>query len=154
MKGTHAFGIGFAIALAFGAQLAAAHAQNWVNIGDNINGTPPPASVQNWTRVSVLGQRTIIYMILWISPQKFERQPFEWLLSLQPDEYRRVESLGDDYSCLSPEAAISELHPLQVSKFSVRKGQADCILSARNSCAYLKRLAALPGIHGTEKKKN
>lgn len=91
-------------------------------------------------------------MILWISPQKFERQPFEWHLALQTDEYRRVQSLRGSFPCLDRDAAASELHPLQISEFTAGKGQTDCILSNKISCAYLIRLAGLPGIRGIAKK--
>jgi hypothetical protein len=121
-------------------------------IPDNIDGTPPPAFVTHWTRLSVLGQRTILYMVIWISPQAFARTPFEWLLVLRPDEYGGVQSSLDLYPCADPKVGYPELHALQVSKYEAGKGQTNCQLSAKSSCDYLRRLASLPGIRGIAKK--
>ncbi len=120
-------------------------------IPDNIIGTEPPKSVSEWTRISVLGLRNHLYLIIWISPQSFPRSGFERLVVLSPVEYEGVGPVISAYDCLDPLTPFPEPHAVLVSEYSAAKGEGSCRLPYAASCEFLSKLAKLPGIGGVAK---
>jgi hypothetical protein len=112
---------------------------------DDVYGTAPPRTVENWIRISLLGPRLHPYPILWLSPQKFRRTYFEALITFSPQDYSRVSSLSHAYACIERTKYAGDM-ALLVTGHS-RHRQADCILSVAQGCDLWSNLENLPSMH-------
>jgi hypothetical protein len=109
---------------------------------DDIYGTPPPASVQNWMRLSLLGDRHHPFLVVWISPQNFLRRGFERLLTLSPAKYDSLTNIAHSLRCSKPVQPYPEEHRLLVTIYSAAT-ESQCVLSLARSCKFLAAVAAI-----------
>ena len=115
---------------------------------DDTFGTPPPASIRDWTRISVLGVRYHPFLILWISPQTFPRQYFERLIVLSPAKYQAVVHLGQSYHCIDLRIASRQTEStLWVSHYAAPGGEQRCVLPPSAKCEFVYKFSRLPGVY-------
>jgi hypothetical protein len=128
--------------------LAAADARTSPLPPDPYFGTPPSKSVLQWTRISALGDRNAILVIVWVSPRFFERSAFEELSVLPMKEYESFVSFAHSYPCSSP---VKEFHfgALMITVHS-HSTEAVCALPPSKSCSFLRRAIELKKIVWTE----
>jgi hypothetical protein len=119
---------------------------------DDIFGTPPPASVRSWVRLSVLGDRHHPFLIVWVSPQAFGRSGFERLMTLSPDEYDKFLAYTRSSSCLERMPQHPRTGMLLVTEHADGGKDDFCVLPDGAECRFLSGIESVPDVKWTQQK--
>jgi hypothetical protein len=126
------------------ALVTAALAESITLQADNVFGTPPPSTAENWVRLSVLSDRHALYPIVWISPTPFERTTFERLVKLSPHTYQKLLTYTRSSQCVDRPQDHPEAGTLLVTEHSAGQSEAFCVLPEGAECGFLSAIAGLP----------
>jgi hypothetical protein len=112
-------------------------------------GTPPPAYVQDWERLSIIGDRRHPFLVIWISPQSFARRGLERLLTLSNEKYQSIVGMTQSLSCLKVVKLPPNDHLISITQHS-RSEEIQCALSHRRTCHFLTAISKNPDIQSSK----
>lgn len=119
---------------------------------DILYGTPPGKDIHNWIRLNMLGPRSSIPPILWISSQKFPRKVPDVLIVFPMKEYLILAAYAQANQCPIMEDKAQLDNTLQTTEYSHRHIRTLCIMRREATCRYLSGMVTLPNIEWTDDK--
>jgi len=112
---------------------------------DFINGEPPDASVPEWIRFSIQGDRDRMLPIVWISTMNFPKEFPEFVVVLKSQEYAALSQFVRSNRC-HVEQTLPIPRMLQSTEYSQGKTEILCRFTPHGACIYLERILLLPEI--------